>query len=60
MVIRFRRSKKVGPLNFTVSKSGLSVSAGAAPIRVRRSANGRKTISARTGIPGLSYRKNIK
>lgn len=53
----FRRSKKVGPFNFTVSKSGISGSVGTGPFRYTMNSNGGRTTTVRTGIPGLSYQK---
>lgn len=57
MAMNFRRSKKVGPFNFTVSKSGISGSVGAGPFRYTMNSNGGRTSTVRTGIPGLSYQK---
>jgi hypothetical protein len=52
----FRRSKSVGPLRFTLSKRGLGVSAATGPLRVGRSATGRRTLSLRL-LKGLFWRK---
>lgn len=61
MGFNYRRSKKIGPFIFNFSSgSGLGVSFGWGPFRIGRSGKGRKTVSARGPIRGLSYRKNIK
>lgn len=52
-MVQFRKSTKIGPIRLTASKRGLSVSAGAGPLRISRGADGkiRRTISAPgTGI----------
>lgn len=46
----FRKSKKVGPFRMTVSKSGVSASAGVKGFRVTKSTSGRTTKTV--GIPG--------
>lgn len=56
----FRRSKKVGLFNFTISKSGIGASIGAGPFRFSRGGSGRKIATIRTPLRGLSYRKNVK
>lgn len=55
----FRRQKSFGPFRFTASKSGLGVSMKLGPVRVSRGATGRKSVSARTGVRGVSYRKRF-
>ncbi|QQU88567.1 DUF4236 domain-containing protein [Corynebacterium glucuronolyticum] len=57
MGIYYRKTKKLGPLNVTASKSGLGASVGFGPFRVGKGADGRKSVSARTGIKGLNYRR---
>jgi hypothetical protein len=52
----FRRSKKVGPFRFTLSKRGLGVSAGAGPVRIGRGATGRNSLTVRL-LKGLFWRK---
>jgi hypothetical protein len=52
----FRRSKRLGPFRLTLSKRGLGVSAGAGPVRVGRSATGRRTTSFKI-LKGLFWRK---
>lgn len=51
----FRKSKKLGPLRLTVSKSGLGVSVGGKAGRIGIGASGRTTLSA--GVAGLRYQK---
>ena len=53
----FRKSKKVGPFRFTLSKRGVSTSSGAGPVRVSRSSTGRRTTSVRLPF-GLTWRKS--
>lgn len=60
MGFMFRRQKKVGPFRFTFSRSGIGVSGGIGPFRVSRGATGRKSMSVRTPVRGLSYRKRLK
>lgn len=55
MPFRFRRSKKFGPFQFTMSGSGLSASVGSGPFRYTFNSNGGRTRTMRTGIPGLRY-----
>jgi hypothetical protein len=52
----FRKTKKVGPVNVTVSKTGVGVSVGAKGERVDLGADGR--VHETIGIPGtgISYR----
>lgn len=50
MSAQFRKSKKVGPFKVTASKSGLSLSTGAGPLRW--SANTRGEIRRTTRLPG--------
>ena len=37
----YRRSKKVGPLRFTVSQRGISTSIGGGPLRITHGADGK-------------------
>lgn len=57
MSFSYRRSKKIGPFRINSSKSGISVSVGVGPVRITRTARGKITTNTRTGIPGLSHRK---
>jgi len=49
-MVGFRKSKKVGPFRFTLSKRGISTSAGAGPLRVSRGADGKYRRTVR--VPG--------
>jgi hypothetical protein len=50
MATHFRKSKKVGPVRFTLSERGLSTSVGAGPFRISRGVDGRTRRTVR--IPG--------
>lgn len=56
--MRFRKSKKVGPFRFTLSKSGLGMSVGVKGFRVTKSANGRVRTTASIPGTGISYVKD--
>lgn len=53
----FRRTKKLGPFRVTLTRRGVSGSAGAGPVRIGRSSTGRRTKSIRLG-KGLFWRKS--
>jgi hypothetical protein len=53
-MVQYRKSKKVGPVRFTASKSGISASVGSGPLRVTRRADGRYQRTAR--LPGTGIR----
>lgn len=59
MAIRFRKSKKVGPVKLNLSKGGVSVSMGgkAAGVSV-----GKRGTNTRVSIPGtgISFTKKVK
>lgn len=56
MAFRFQKRIKLGKgLGLNISKSGISSS-----FRTRKGSISKKGISIRTGIPGLTYRKNFK
>jgi hypothetical protein len=57
MGLRFRRSKKIGPLNITASSGGIGVSVGVKGARVGIGADGK--VRSSVGIPGtgLSYQQ---
>ncbi len=55
MGFQFRRGKKKGGFNFTVSNSGLGVSYGKGPVRISRGGAGRVQTNIRTPLPGLRY-----
>jgi hypothetical protein len=52
---RYRRALNLGPLRLNVSKRGLGVSLGAGPLRVGRSASGRRYRSIRIPGTGVSH-----
>lgn len=54
-MLRFRRSKNIGPARLTLSKQGVGVSYGFGIIRIGRSPDGRKYITIRLPGTGLSY-----
>lgn len=57
MSVRFRKSKKIGPLRVTLSKSGVSTSIGTKGARVTRRADGRVQTTASIPGTGVSYTK---
>jgi tetratricopeptide (TPR) repeat protein len=60
MGFRMRRSIKLAPgVRLNVSKRGLGVSAGAGGVRYSVHSSGRRTVSARTGIPGVYYQESV-
>lgn len=54
MGLSFRKSKKIGPFRVSVSKSGVSYSAGVKGFRVTKKANG--DVQTTTSIPGTGIR----
>jgi hypothetical protein len=50
MAFQFRKSKKIGPFRITASKSGLSASTGAGPVRL--SANTKGEVRRSVRVPG--------
>lgn len=52
-MVGFRKSKKVGPFRFTLSKRGVSASAGAGPLRFGRGADGKYRRTVRLPGTGL-------
>ena len=56
----WRRSKKLGPIRLTVSKSGTGVSAGNSVHRVTRNSHGRTTSTWRIPGTGISWRSTKK
>ncbi len=59
MGFHFRKSKKVGPYNFTLSKKGLGWSVGGKHVRFTSSATGRKSVRASVPGTGLSYSTSL-
>lgn len=57
MSLRFRKSAKIGPVRFTVSKSGISTSVGVKGFRVTKKANGK--VQTAVSIPGTGF-ANVK
>lgn len=55
MGLRFRKSKKIGPVRFTASKSGISTSVGGKAFRVTKRADGRTQKTATLPGTGISY-----
>ncbi len=48
--MQFRRTKTFGPFRFTLTQRGISVSAGAGPVRLSRAADG--TVRRTLRLPG--------
>ncbi len=60
MGFRMRKSMKIAPgVRLNVSKRGIGASVGAGGVRYSAHSSGRRTVSARTGIPGVSYQKSV-
>src|SRR3954453_6301806 len=60
MGFRARKSIKLAPgVRLNMSKTGIGVSAGAAGVRYSVHSSGRRTVSARTGVPGLYYQQSV-
>ena len=59
MGFHFRKSKKAGPFNFTLSKKGIGWSVGSKHVRFSNSATGRKSVRASIPGTGLSYSTSL-
>jgi tetratricopeptide (TPR) repeat protein len=60
MGFRARKSIKIVPgVRLNVSKTGVGASIGGRGARYTAHSSGRRTVSARTGIPGVSYQKSV-
>ena len=59
MGFHFRKSKKAGPFNFTLSKKGIGWSVGSKHVRFTSSATGRKSVRASIPGTGLSYSTSL-
>jgi tetratricopeptide (TPR) repeat protein len=60
MGFRMRKSIKLAPgVRLNVSKRGLGMSAGVGGVRYSVHSSGRRTVSARTGVPGVYYQKSV-
>jgi tetratricopeptide (TPR) repeat protein len=60
MGFRMRKSMKVAPgVRLSVSKRGVGASVGAGGARYSAHSSGRRTVSARSGVPGVYYQKSV-
>jgi tetratricopeptide (TPR) repeat protein len=60
MGFRMRKSIKVAPgVRLNVSKTGVGASVGAGGARYSAHSSGRRTMSARSGIPGVYYQESV-
>jgi hypothetical protein len=50
---RFRRTLNIGPIRFTLEKTGIGISVGTRGLHIGRSPNGKLYVSA--GIPGTGF-----
>jgi len=61
MGFRARKSFKVMPgVRLNLSKTGVGASFGSGPLRYSVHSSGRRTVSARTGIPGVTYQQSVR
>ena len=61
MGFRMRKSIKVAPgVRLNVSKRGVGASVGAGGVRYSAHSSGRRTVSAQSGIPGVTYQKSVR
>ncbi len=61
MGFRARKSFKVIPgVRLNLSKTGIGASFGSGPVRYSVHSSGRRTVSARTGLPGLTYQQSLR
>jgi hypothetical protein len=59
MGFRMRKSMKIAPgVRLNVSKRGVGASVGAGAARYSAHSSGRRTVSARSGVPGVYYQKS--
>jgi tetratricopeptide (TPR) repeat protein len=60
MGFRMRKSIKVAPgVRLNVSKTGVGASVGAGGVRYSAHSSGRRTVSARSGVPGVYYQESV-
>jgi tetratricopeptide (TPR) repeat protein len=60
MGFRARKSIKLAPgVRLNLSKTGVGVSAGVGGVRYSAHSSGRRTVSARTGVPGVYYQQGV-
>lgn len=57
--IRFRKTKSIGPLKFTVTPKGIGTSVGVKGARIGRGSDGKTRISASIPGSGLSYQHTV-
>jgi tetratricopeptide (TPR) repeat protein len=56
-----RKSIKLAPgVRLNVSKRGVGASVGAGGVRYSAHSSGRRTVSAQSGIPGVTYQKSVR
>lgn len=61
MGFRMRKSMKIAPgVRLNVSKRGVGASVGAGGVRYSAHSSGRRTVSARSGIPGVYYQESVR
>lgn len=61
MGFRARKSFKLIPgVRLNLSKTGVGASFGTGPVRYSVHSSGRRTVSARTGIPGVTYQRSVR
>src|SRR5580765_5730156 len=61
MGFRMRKSIRLAPgVRLNVSKTGVGASFGAGGVRYSAHSSGRRTVSARTGIPGVYYQQSVR
>jgi hypothetical protein len=58
--VSIRKTIRIGPLNITLSKTGLSFSLGAGPLRVRARTDGTVGVSASRGGFRFNKQKKLK
>jgi tetratricopeptide (TPR) repeat protein len=60
MGFRMRKSIKVAPgVRLNLSKTGVGASVGVGGMRYSAHSSGRRTVSARTGVPGVYYQRSV-
>jgi len=60
MGFRMRKSIKIAPgVRLNVSKRGVGASVGGGGMRYSAHSSGRRTVSAQSGIPGVTYQKSV-
>ena len=55
----FRKTFKIGPINLSISKTGVGISLGKGGVRIGANTNGRKQISASIPGTGITIRKSL-